>query len=58
MRQVRSQCPGYSALMSHSICCIPDTADGVVEKRYTYGRLRYRQELEPALAKMLLLPLG
>src|SRR5258708_28303317 len=33
---------------------LPDSADRVGGKRYTYGRLRFRQELEPALAKMLL----
>jgi hypothetical protein len=33
---------------------LSDSADGVAGKRYTYGRLRFREELEPALAKMLL----
>jgi len=33
---------------------LPDSADGVAGKRFTYGRLRFREELEPALAGMLL----
>jgi hypothetical protein len=44
----------FSFDVSFDLLDLPDSADGVVEKRYTYGRLRYRQELEPALAKMLL----
>ena len=33
---------------------LPDSPEGIEGKRYTYGRLRFRQELEPALARMLL----
>jgi hypothetical protein len=33
---------------------LPDSTDGVGGNRYTYGRLRFREALEPALAKMLL----
>ena len=33
---------------------LPDSPEGVEGKRYTYGRLRFRQELEPSLARLLL----
>jgi hypothetical protein len=33
---------------------LPDSHQGLEGKRYTYGCLRFRQELDPALAKMLL----
>jgi len=33
---------------------LPDSPEGVAGKRYTYGRLRFREALEPPLAKILL----
>jgi hypothetical protein len=33
---------------------LPDSPEGVEGKRYIYGRLRFRHELEPSLARMLL----
>jgi hypothetical protein len=33
---------------------LPDPADGGAGKRYTYGCLRFREELEPSSAKMVL----
>jgi hypothetical protein len=33
---------------------LPDPSDGVAGKRYTYGRLRFREQLEPSLTRMVL----
>jgi hypothetical protein len=33
---------------------LPDSVDGVEGKRFTYGRLTFRQELEPSLKEVLL----
>ena len=33
---------------------LADSPKGVEGKRYTYGRLRFREELEPSLVSMLL----
>lgn len=40
--------------VSFDLLELPDSVDGVECKLYTYGRLRFRQELEPSLVSMLL----
>jgi hypothetical protein len=40
--------------VSFDLLELPDSVDGVEGKLYTYGRLKFRQELEPSLVSMLL----
>jgi len=40
--------------VSFDLLELPDSVVGVACKPYTYGRLRFRQELEPSLSRMLL----